>query len=144
MWSPCLLDEEIQELIDKKGLPAVFISIDKKVKPIPCPAGEGFICAFLDAKENKCKVYPSRPFECQLYPFLITLRDKKVLLTVDLNCPYIKAHLQSKELKEYISYLTAFLNSPKQLKQLKDNPQILQAYEDVLDVMELKINNEIE
>lgn len=142
VWSPCLLDEEIQELLDKKDLPAVFISVDKKIKPVANPAGEGFLCALLEPKENKCRIYPFRPFECQIYPFLIALRDKKIILTLDLNCPYIKDNLQSKELKEYISYLTSFLNSPKQLKLLKDNPQILQAYEEVLDIIELEITDE--
>ncbi len=138
VWAPHLLDEETQELLDK-DIPAAAISIDKRIQPIPNPKGEGFVCAFFDIYNNKCRIYELRPFECQLYPFLINLRKNKVILTIDLNCPYIKEKLNSIELKEYTKYLTAYLNSPIQLRMFKDNPQILQAYEDVLDVIELKL-----
>jgi len=135
VWSPCLLDEEIQELLDKK-IPSASISMDRRIHPVPAQEG-GYICPFLDPQENKCKIYGFRPLECRIYPFLICLRDKKVLLTVDLNCPYIKQKLNSKELKEYTDYLAAFLNSPQAIKILKSNPQIIQAYEEVLDLFEL-------
>ena len=110
--------------------------------PIPNPKGEGYICAFFDIGTNKCRVYDLRPFECRLYPFLITLRGKKVLLTVDLNCPYIREKLKTKEFKEYTDYLTSFLNSPARIRMLKDNPHILCAYEDVLDILHLDVTDE--
>ncbi len=141
VWSPCLLDEEIQDLLDKK-IPSAFISSDKKLLPIPSPQGAGFICPFLDAKDNKCKIYGFRPFECQLYPFLINLRSGKVILTLDLNCPYVKEHLKDDEFKKYTKHLISFLNSSAQLKILKDNPQIIQAYEEALDIIELGLPNE--
>jgi len=141
VWSPCLLDEEIQDLLDRK-MPPANISPDRKIQPIPDPKKDGFICPFLTAQDNKCKIYESRPLECKLYPFLISIRDKKVLLTVDLNCPYAKEKLNSKEFKEYAQYLSAFLNSARQKIILKDNPQIIQAYEEVLDVIELENINE--
>lgn len=137
VWLPCLLEEEIQDLLNRK-IPPASISMDKKIQPIPHPEGEGFICAFLDIKENKCKIYDFRPLECQLYPFLINLRGKRVILSVDLNCPYIRENLNSKESKKYIDYLVTFVNSPKQIKLLKGNPQILKAYEEVAKIVELK------
>jgi len=142
VWLPCLLEEEIQDLLDKK-IPPLSISIDKRIQPLPHPKGEGFVCALFDIKDNKCKIYDFRPFECQLYPFLINLRGKKIILTVDLNCPYIRENLKSKEFKDYIAYLVGFLNSAAQIKLLKNNPQILQAYEEVAKIVELKVPNEI-
>ena len=127
-----------------KNIPAAAISIDRKIQPLPHPDGEGFLCAFFNLQDNRCKIYDFRPFECQLYPFLINLRGRKVILTVDLNCPYIKEKLESKELKEYTAYLVSFLNEPSQLRMLKDNPQIIQAYEEVLDVVELGDKDEIQ
>jgi len=141
VWSPCLLDQEIQNLLDKK-IGQVYISADRRLVPVANPDKNGFICPCLELESNKCKIYSLRPFECQLYPFLINLRDKKVLLTVDLNCPYIKENINNNEFKEYSEYLAEFLNSPAQLKILKENPQILQAYEDVKEVLELNIDNE--
>lgn len=138
VWVPCLLDEEIQDLLDQ-DIPSVSISAERRVLAVPDPGAGGYLCPFLNPKDNKCRIYPLRPFECQLYPFLINLRAKKVILTVDLNCPYIKENLKSKEFKSYSEYLSGFLNSPRQIRLLKDNPQIIQAYEDVLDVVELQI-----
>ena len=138
VWLPCLLEEEILELIDRKDLPAISLSLDKRIMPVALHGNDSFICPLLNSADNKCKIYATRPFECQLYPFLLSLRNKKVLLTVDLNCPYVKDKINSAEFKEYAQYLTDFFNSPKQLKVLKDNPQIIQAYAEVLDVVELK------
>ena len=138
VWSPCLLEEEIQELLDK-DIPPASISIDRRLRPIPDPGKEGFICPFLNPADNKCRIYESRPFECLLYPFLFCLRNKKARITVDLNCPYAKEKINSQEFKQYSEYLAAYLNTPEQIKVLKDNPQILQAYEDVLDILEVEI-----
>jgi hypothetical protein len=138
VWSPCLLDEEVQDLLDRQ-IPAASITADRRIQPIPNPKQEGFVCPFLNIEDNKCKIYEFRPFECQLYPFLISVRDKKVLLTIDLNCPYAQENLNSREFKDYTQYLTAFMNSAPQKIILKNNPQIVQAYKEALDVIELKI-----
>ena len=143
VWSPCLLDEEIQELLDKPGIPAASISIDRRIQPIANPQGADFICPFLQILDNQCKIYSTRPFECQLYPFLINLRKDKVLLTVDLNCPYVYEKINSQEAKDYIVYLTHYLNSGARRSMLKDNPQIIQAYEEVREVAELNLPHEI-
>ena len=143
VWSPCLLDEEIQELLDKPGIPAVSISIDRRIQPIANPDGIDFLCPFLETSDNKCKIYNARPFECQLYPFLINLRKGKVLLTVDLNCPYVYEQINSQTAKDYIVYLTGYLNSAPLLSMLKDNPQIIQAYEEVREVAELNLPHDI-
>jgi len=138
VWSPCLLDEEIQDLLDKK-IPAAAVSPQRRLLLVPHPKGEGFLCPFLSFADNKCKIYDFRPFECQLYPFLLNLRHGKVFLTADLNCPYVKEKLGSQELSEYLEYLNTFLNSPQQIALLKDNPHLIQAYEEVLDLIELDI-----
>jgi len=74
-----------------------------------------------------------------LYPFLISVRQKKVLLTVDTNCTYVSEHLKTAAFKEYTEYLADFLNAPAQRKLLLGNPQLIQAYEEVLSVLELDL-----
>jgi len=137
VWSPCLLDEEIVDFADNKDIPAVSVSLTKHLDLVPAPGEEGYLCPFLNPADNICKAYLQRPFECQLYPFLLNLRHNKIILTIDLNCPYAKEKLNSPEFKEYVVYLTEFLNSPVQMEILKDNPHILQAYEEVKDIVEL-------
>ncbi len=136
------MDEEIQDLLDKEGIPAVSIAADRRIQPVPIPGTEGFVCPLLNRVDNKCKIYSRHPFECQLYPFLINLRKDKVLLTVDLNCPYAASKIDSPEARDYIIYLSNFLNSPEQLKMFRDNPQIIQAYEEVREVAELNLPHE--
>lgn len=143
VWSPCLLDQEVQELMDKKDIPAASIFADRRLHLINNPEGEGFICPFLEVKNNQCKIYSLRPLECQLYPFLLNLRKGKVLLTVDLNCPYLCQKIDTPEANDYIIYLTELLNTLKMIKLLKENPQIIQAYEEVREVAEINLPYEI-
>ncbi|MFH0763344.1 MAG: YkgJ family cysteine cluster protein [Candidatus Omnitrophota bacterium] len=137
VWLPCLLDEEVVVLADNAAIPAVSVSAAKRIMPVANPAGEGFLCPFLNSKDNKCAIYDIRPFECRLYPFLLNLRGSKVILTVDLNCPYIEDNIRTPAFKKYSEELAAFLNSPQQVKILKENPHLLQAYEEVAEVIEL-------
>ncbi|MFA4889070.1 MAG: YkgJ family cysteine cluster protein [Candidatus Omnitrophota bacterium] len=136
VWAPCLLEEEIQDLLDRK-IPPASISLKRRIHPVQVPGQEGFLCPFLNTEDNHCKIYAFRPFECQLYPFLLNLRDKKIILTVDLNCPYVQEAAKTPAFKDYTAYLAEFLNSPPQMKLLKSNPQLLQAYEEVAEIIEL-------
>ena len=138
VWLPCLLNEEIQELL-KKNFPPSLISQDKNIHSLPNLAQNNFVCSFSQPKDNKCAIYAFRPFECQLYPFVINRKADKVFLALDLRCPFVKENLESQEFKEYIQYLTGFLNSPARIKVLKSNPQIIQIYEDVLNLAELNL-----
>lgn len=148
IWSPSLLNEEIEGFL-KNNIPASVVSKGKKIILIPYPQGDMpdlpshmgkiFICPFLNFEDNKCRIYPFRPFECQLYPFLINQRDEKIFLSVDLGCPYVKEKVQDVKFKAYVHSLADFLNSLEQLNKIKNNPQIIQVYPDALDLVELKI-----
>ncbi|MCX5704888.1 MAG: YkgJ family cysteine cluster protein [Candidatus Omnitrophica bacterium] len=137
VWSPCLLDEEIVDFADNKEIPAVSVSLTKHLDLVSAPGEDGYLCPFLNPADNICKAYLQRPFECQLYPFLLNLRYNKVILTIDLNCPYAKEKMNTPEFKEYAVYLAEFLNSSAQMEILKGNPHVLQAYEEVKDIVEL-------
>lgn len=155
VWSPYLLDSDIQELL-QNHIPPLTMTPNRRIRLIPHPQGEGnftpletitregesltgFICAFFDTADNKCKIYSYRPFECQLYPFLINRNLDKVFLAVDLRCPFIGEKTESKEFKEYVNELLRILNSPAFIKTLKNNPQAYQAYPAVLNLAELKV-----
>jgi len=138
VWSPSLLDQDIRKLLKNK-IPPSLISTNKKLRLIPGQKKENFICAFLNTQDNKCKIYSFRPFECQLYPFLINKQAKKLFLAIDLNCHFIKENLENIELRNYAQYLIELLNTPSKSKIFKDNPQIIQEYSGVLNLAELKI-----
>ncbi len=114
--------------------------LDLKNNFIPLiPAKEEFICSFFMPKENKCKIYPRRPFECRLYPFLINRRGKKAFLALDLNCPFARENLNKPEFKKYVKYLSCILSKPPYAGMLKNNPRLIQQYEGVLNLAKLKL-----
>jgi Fe-S-cluster containining protein len=126
VWSPCLLHEEEEALREK-------------IRLVPGAKEGEFWCASFDPLGNKCNIYSSRPFECQLYPFLINFRADKVFLAVDLNCSFAKERAGIPAFGEYVCRLADFLNSPKQIEILRNNPQLIQAYKEAQDLIELNI-----
>lgn len=137
VWSPCLLDEDLKELA-KNNLSPSIISSRKKIRLIPFHKQDNFICPLLGL-DSKCKIYSFRPFECQLYPFLLNRKGRKVFLAIDLNCPYAKGNLKAPAFKKYTRYLAGLLGRPRRLSALKNNPQVIQEYPEVLNLVELKI-----
>ncbi|MBU3959073.1 MAG: YkgJ family cysteine cluster protein [Candidatus Omnitrophica bacterium] len=147
IWSPALLNEEIEGLL-KNNIPPSILSENKKIRLIAFPqkscdlpshVEDIFICPFLNPKDSKCKIYTLRPFECQIYPFLINRRKEKIFLAVDLGCAFIKKNLDSQEFKEYVRYLEEFFNNTTEIARLKNNPQLIQAYDEASDLLELKV-----
>lgn len=113
-----------------------FLKTEKPFAPTPSKKG-GFVCPFLNRTDNKCNIYTKRPFECGLYPFLLNKDKNGVFLAVHLNCPYIEEKIGTKEFREYTGYLTAFFNTSPFKDILKNNPQIIHAYEGVKNIASL-------
>lgn len=117
----------------------VWAPQDKKIRLIYSQKENIFFCSFFDKEKNKCRIFTRRPFECRLYPFLINRKDKKVFLAVDLNCHFAQENLRSTAFKEYTGYLTGLLNNRTYQRAFKNNPQIIQFYPQVLNLIELKL-----
>jgi len=148
VWSPALLDEEIMEF-RKNNISGSVISENKKINLVafntenacdfPFHAGPFFICPFLNKQDDRCKIYSFRPFECQIYPFLINRRENNLFVSVDMGCPFVKDNINGQAFKDYLQYLKFFLNAPEQRDKLVHNPQIVQFYNEAKDLFELKI-----
>jgi Fe-S-cluster containining protein len=137
IWLPCLLEKEVKSL--SKKLATGIISCDKKILPVASKEKDVFFCPFLNQEDNKCKVYADRPFECRLYPFLINRAAGKIYLAVDTNCPFAQENFSAKSFKDHAAYLARLLNTAKFRKLLKDNPQLIQSYPEVVNVVEIKV-----
>jgi Fe-S-cluster containining protein len=83
------------------------------IKLIPSLQEGGFICPNLDLKTNLCRIYSERPFDCQLYPFLLNRKKDKVFLSVHLHCPFIEKNLERESFKRYVRYLKGYLSKIK-------------------------------
>ena len=136
IWSPILLDGEMDKLLEHR-IPPSFFSYDKRIRLQSQPRQDNFTCSFFDSGDNKCKIYDLRPFECQLYPFLLNRDSNAIFLALDLRCPFIQQNLQPAVFQEYAKDIVDFLNSPEGQALLKNNPQLIQEYPGVLNVAEL-------
>jgi Fe-S-cluster containining protein len=128
----------MQPLINS-GLPPAMITLSKGLRVEPLSNGTIYICPLFNYAKNRCKVYSLRPLECQLYPFLINRRQETIFLAADLKCPFLEGKLDTPELKEYTLFLAGLLTSPPFAGVLRNNPQILQAYPDAVDLKEIKL-----
>ena len=93
-----------QEATQAQGLAEKIFDktvLDKKgyIKAHAC--GGHFQCHYFNAPDNTCRIYGARPFECALYPFLLTRVNNQVVVCMHLNCPHIGHTLGSHELMEY-------------------------------------------
>ncbi len=66
------------------------------------------ICIFFHPGARACAVYPHRPFECRLYPFLLTRRHGRLRLCVHLNCPFVEEFRGTASYRDYVAYLREY------------------------------------
>jgi len=132
-WSPCLLKEEIKTLA-RKGVPPALITLTQRIRLLPFKDEETFFCSLFNPKGNRCQIYSFRPFECQLYPFLINRRGAALFLAVDPACPLIEKKLTTQAFKNYVRYLTDFFKDPRMRRILKGNLPFFAAYTGVRDL----------
>jgi Fe-S-cluster containining protein len=122
VWSPKLLEEE------KKPFK------NRPLKLRPYWKDGNFICSFLEPLGNRCQIYPERPFECQLYPFLINLENNKIFLAVDLNCSFIAKNFNNRKFQGYKRYLVKKFKTKKAKELLRGNYGFAQEYNGVLNI----------
>ena len=151
VWVPSLLNEEIGHFLNQ-GAAAALITPHKKLKIVPFPKQKVYLCPLFNYEENKCKVYNSRPLECQLYPFLICAKEssgaseakgaprkKEIYLAADSRCPFLKKKNNTREFKEYARYLISLLQNPPYAELLRNNPHIIQSYAEVWEIQVLPL-----
>lgn len=93
-------------------------------------------CIYFDSNKNACKIYDGRPFECQLYPFLLMEEDDKAWIGLHLACPHIQDHLGSEVLKNFIQELQTYTQSLEFITFLSQNPSVFRDYSDYKDEIE--------
>lgn len=94
------------------------------------------LCRFLNKSDNTCRVYEERPFECALYPFILSKQGQEILVYVHLACPYIQDQQASVELIQFKDYLKALFQSPHMVEFLKKQQYLLHDYTKALDELQ--------
>jgi Fe-S-cluster containining protein len=85
-------------------------------------------CRFLNSSDNTCGIYTKRPFECLLYPFIISQTPDAVKVYVHLSCPYVQDNLNRTDFDEYTAYLKEFFNRPDIREFLSHNKSMFHDY----------------
>ena len=95
-------------------------------------------CAFLNLGTNKCGAYTGRPFECRLYPFLLTRCEKngRVAVSVHLSCPYVQQSRYSAGFEKHVGVLKAYLSGEERARFLQNNPALAGDYSEYRDEIE--------
>ena len=139
VWAPLFADSEIKYLVEKDILPPLVFTDYQKTKIANNSSNvsaqrinlikykDYFICPCFNPPNSKCKIYGNRPFECQLYPFLLTKKGDKFYLTQDKKCPYLDG-LEQSQLKEYVNYLKKEFRKEDVVFFLKQNLVLFTEY----------------
>lgn len=111
-----------------------------KIRLIPHPAGEGYLCPAFDPETQHCRIYSVRPLDCRLYP-LALMRDhegRDRLLGLDTKCPYVQDAAHERPLATYAAGIMNRLHEPALATLLAGNPGLINLYqEDVRPVGEV-------
>jgi len=136
-WAPLFTESEIKDLINRNILPPLLFTDypkDKKdsynidAKRINLVEYKDyFICPCFNPPDCKCRIYTKRPFECQLYPFLLTRQGDKLYLSQDNKCPYLNEAKEDR-LNKYTDYLRAEFKKEESISFLKQNPELFTEY----------------
>ncbi len=133
VFRPKVEGDEFASLADNI-FPKAALDSGGHIKAIACTSGE-YICTFFDPQKNTCKIYHFRPFECQLYPFVISREQKEIILNVHLPCPFVEQNMKNPVFSEYVEYLKEFFQRADVVDFIKKNSSLVSnyaAYEDEL------------
>jgi Fe-S-cluster containining protein len=103
-----------------------------KIRLIPHPAGEGYICPAFDPATQYCRIYSVRPLDCRLYP-LALMRDEEGrgrLLGLDSKCPYVQDAVNEPQLMTYARRMARRLAEPSLARVLAANPGLINPYQE--------------
>ena len=129
-WRPHYPVEEIRGKIQKPLADLIFSKEQRDdsgfIKTVLCEGQH--LCSFFDLSHNTCRIYSHRPFECQLYPFVLAIQEGKTALLVHLNCPFIHEKRSTKEFDQYVDYLKEYFSQTSVLDFIQRNPQVVGDY----------------
>jgi Fe-S-cluster containining protein len=97
----------------------------------------GCLCPAFDPLSHKCSIYEGRPFDCQIYPFVLMKKDDHVTVGIDTKCPYIQEVSNSPAIRKYGEELIQILESPRIQSMLQKNQELIGPFQE--DVILLKL-----
>ncbi len=136
LWRPKMTALEIAQISNAADKKAIQGAVAKDGYVATVPAQGQHRCTFLNLSDNKCGIYACRPFECRLYPFLLTKKDGHIAVSVHGNCPYVQESRHSPEFERHIGILKSYLGQEEKLCFLKNNSALIGDYSEYAQEME--------
>jgi len=125
VWRPRVLAQEkglAEHIFAKEAL-----DDKRQVKALRCHDGT-YQCKFFSPEGNACTIYAYRPFECQLYPFVLMKQAGEIILAVHLSCPHIQETNDSAGFDKYVAYLKGFFQQEDLKRLLRSNISLIDEY----------------
>jgi Fe-S-cluster containining protein len=103
-----------------------------KIRLIPHPTGDGYVCPAFDTATQHCRIYSVRPLDCRLYPLALMHDEegRRRVLGLDSKCPYVQDPLHEPQLADYARRMASRLREPAVERVLADNPGLINPYQD--------------
>ena len=101
------------------------------------PHEDMYICPCFNPETSECTIYPIRPLDCQIYPFALMYNQErtKVVLGVDMICPYSEVEIQTEAFQRYIDYMMAYLESDSVVETVAANWQLIGPYQETVIIV---------
>jgi Fe-S-cluster containining protein len=131
VWSPRVTNAEAAEFARLPQCGTNAPSVSNRLKTLP--AGEDHQCFFLNRPDHHCAIYSQRPFECRLYPFLLSSESDGVRLHAHLGCPFVQENVDTKEWTGYLAILRAFFSRADVRRFVAENRDIFADYSSLSD-----------
>lgn len=137
VWAPKFTQEEIAAAVAIHKIPPLLFSAASSVPSAHHrPAQrinllhhkQEFRCPCFAPPTNKCLIYPQRPFECQLYPFLLLEKDGQFFLALDKKCLALKKS-GAKALRAHKHYLEATFQQREWVSFLSRHRDLFSRYD---------------
>jgi Fe-S-cluster containining protein len=94
---PYFTPEEMRRAVAAGLDPVVFPDPrGSQIRLVPNQSGEGYLCPAFDPATSHCRIYETRPLDCQIYPFALMWSSDRseVLLGWDTKCPFLSGEGQ--------------------------------------------------
>jgi len=118
VWHPRAGAEELSAIGEAAGCATGEFATGSRLKTEA--ASRGRQCVFINPPDHRCRIYPARPFECRLYPFLLSSESDGIKLYAHLSCPFIQDQLDTKEGADFAAVLRAFFSRPDVRRYLSE------------------------
>lgn len=102
-----------------------------RIRLIPHPHGDGYVCPAFDVSTQHCRIYTVRPLDCRLYPFAL-MRDEEGrhrLLGLDTKCPYVQDDANHTQLVAAAQRVGELLRAPALSAVLSEHPDLINRFQ---------------